>query len=171
MDSFSINPKEREIWLVDFNSDSKETEIDAISDKKDSPRPAIVLSINPLLVPRSMQIVADSIFYQRVVIPLKSRWENDYENLLWFVKVKRDSKNCLDNDSTAEILQIRSCDKVRFKECKNKMQPLGEISHDVAKEILIQLAICLRFDMYFIVSDNKSNQTIQLSLNTELSCQ
>lgn len=138
------NPRVKEIWYVDFYKESAGNEIDAIGSKKDNARPAIVIS-DPLAF--SFDTDKRSINDLRIVIPLKSHWEPEYERIQWFDKINKTQKNGLKNNSTAEIYQIRSCDIQRFQ------KHIGVIDTEKFKQLLGLVSVCIGMNTYYEIKE------------------
>lgn len=88
------NPLRGEIWRVDLNP--------TIGSEINKVRPALILSSN-----------AFARVATRIVIPITS-WQERFEQQLNKVKIPATSRNGLNNDSAADVLQVRCVALARF---------------------------------------------------------
>jgi len=110
------SPRRGEIWLVALNP-TRGQEIQKT-------RPAIVVSSDVL---RSISL--------RIAVPITS-WQSKFLNRPFMVKVAASAQTGLNQESAANVLQIRSLSTERF------IKKLGLVSSDLVHEILMGLAIC-----------------------------
>ncbi|MBV1729568.1 MAG: type II toxin-antitoxin system PemK/MazF family toxin [Methanobacterium sp.] len=108
-----MNIRRKEVWLLDLDP-TKGHEL-----KKT--RPVVVVSTDVVnKVPN---------FSLRIVVPLTS-WQKKYDKG-WFVRIKPNSKNGLNNTSAVDPFQIRSVSTLRFKKKLGKISDLemSQIEH------------------------------------------
>lgn len=92
----SIDPKPKEVWLVNWDWDQAGTEID-------KPRPAIVVGKD---VPHNTSM--------RIVLPLTT-WQERFKNMVWMFHLSNQTTQFLINDSAVNTYQIKCYDIQRFQ--------------------------------------------------------
>ncbi|MCW6036293.1 type II toxin-antitoxin system PemK/MazF family toxin [Spirulina subsalsa FACHB-351] len=114
-----INPKRGEIWLVDLNP-TRGQEIQKT-------RPVIIISTD--------------IFQKiplRIIIPITT-WQDKFNSRPFMIKLVANAQNKLNQDSSANVLQVRSISLERF------IKKVGHISDDKLEAILVLLLICVEY--------------------------
>ncbi|NTU61562.1 MAG: type II toxin-antitoxin system PemK/MazF family toxin [Caldiserica bacterium] len=92
----NIDPKPREIWLLDWDFDQIGAEITKC-------RPAIVIGKE---VPFNKSM--------RIVVPLTS-WDDKFKNMVWMFHLSSNTVKLLVNDSAVNTYQIKCYDIRRFQ--------------------------------------------------------
>ena len=111
------DPKQGEIWTVDFNP-PRGSEISKI-------RPAVVVS-------------ADNIgrLPLRIVVPVTD-WKDRYAQYPWFTEILLTDSNRLNKPSGADGFQVKSIACERFK------KRIGKITGEALEDILLTIDFCL----------------------------
>lgn len=76
----------------------------------------------------------------KLVAPI-TEWNPKFDNSIWHVKIKPDSKNHLIKDSAVDALQLRGVDIQRFPEDER----VGFLSQDTMEEISIAIAAVIEY--------------------------
>lgn len=115
-----LNPQYGEIWRADLDP--------TVGEEIQKLRRVVVISQN--------QFNKKGV---RVVVPLTT-WQERFARMLWHVPIKKTPFNNLKNDSSANILQIRSISIERFKKYAGEMEKslLEEIKESIAVVLDIQ---------------------------------
>lgn len=114
------SPKRGEIWLVQLDP-TRGQEIQKT-------RPAVIIS-SKLFAPIPI----------RIVIPV-TKWQPKFRDRPFMVFIKQTDENALDQDSSGNVLQVRSISVERF------VKRLGEVSPTVLQELLAGLIICVDYE-------------------------
>ncbi|MDX2076896.1 MAG: type II toxin-antitoxin system PemK/MazF family toxin [bacterium] len=140
MPSNPIKPIRGEIWWVNFNAPitaptppigTPKEQLPTTGDEIYKSRPAVVLTI-----PASWNLAL------QIVVPITS-WQEHFQinQYFWMVKLQADGVNNLNNDSAANILQIKSVSHRRFG---NK---IGMVSPDQLNLITATVAFCIGYKL------------------------
>ncbi|MEM9215619.1 MAG: type II toxin-antitoxin system PemK/MazF family toxin [Cyanobacteria bacterium P01_F01_bin.150] len=113
------NPQRAEIWLVNLNP--------TIGQEIRKTRPVVVISAN-VFNPIAL----------RIVIPVTT-WQDKFAQRPFMVALPANQTTGLDQQSAANVLQIRSLSTQRFS------RKLGQISDQTMQEILAGLAVCVDY--------------------------
>ena len=112
-----MNPQKGDVWLINFDP--------TLGSEIGKKRPALVISSNSI-----------GILPLRIVVPITS-WQEKFSKSPWLVKILKNSKNGLKNDSVADTFQIKSISNNRF------IKKIGSVSNNKLQEILMGVMICL----------------------------
>jgi mRNA interferase MazF len=110
-------PKRGEIWLVNFDP--------TVGNEIQKARPAVVISVDAL---GSSGL--------RIVVPLTG-YQEKHDKFPWCVPLKKNKRNGLTKDSTADAFQVKSVSTQRFIEKK------GAVSAATLTELSSALALCV----------------------------
>lgn len=104
-----INPKQKEIWLV--NLDPK------VGSEIGKLRPVVVISNDDY-----------GTLPLKWIVPV-TEWKNYFYDKFWILEIEPDSKNNLDKKSGIDVFQIKSLDKIRFQ------KRIGSVNNLIFKKI------------------------------------
>ena len=110
-------PKRGEIWLVNFDP--------TVGNEIQKARPAVVISVDALASPGL-----------RIVVPVTG-YQKKHDNFPWCVPLRKNKRNGLSKDSTADAFQLKSVSTKRFIAKK------GTISAAALTDITSALALCV----------------------------
>ncbi len=114
------SPSRGEIWLVDL-APTRGQEIQKT-------RPVVVTSTN-LFAPIPL----------RIIIPITT-WQDKFDSRPFIVKLLATAANGLNQDSAANVLQVRSLSTQRF------VKYIGQLEPNLLAEILAGLIVCVDYD-------------------------
>lgn len=113
----STNPKRGEIWQVNFDP--------TVGHEIQKARPAVVISVDALASPGL-----------RIVVPLTG-YQQKHDNFPWCVPLRKNNRNGLSKDSTADAFQVKSVSIKRF------IRKQGAVSSAALTDVVAALALCV----------------------------
>lgn len=113
----SNDPRRGEIWLVNFDP--------TVGNEIKKARPAVVISVDALASPGL-----------RIVVPL-TEYKQKHDGFPWCVPLRKNKRNGLSKDSTADAFQVKSVSIERFT------QKQGTVSSAALSDVTSALALCV----------------------------